>query len=488
MDDAFQILVVDDESALREICQEALADDGYNVDVAGNGREALGKLIGKEYDLVISDLRMPDMNGQELLTAIRQRSLDVDFLVMTGFGTTETAVELMRGGAVDYISKPFDIKQMLLRVHAVLDRRVIRRKQEKLSAVVRMLNLSKGLASQLDHIAVVDEFLCHLSENFHPDSICLLLPDLPDQNPNIVRGNLLRLNEKLNLFVTRLCREIMASGRSHLLDRFTMHDSSFDPSLFPGGFNYSVMALPLDLPQKRIGVIALVRDGSEVLYRAEDLQLLGVFASHTASALENARLYSRLHAMNHEMIRSFSHAVEVKDLYTKGHSERVAAYACRLGRALQLDSGELEKLYVAGILHDIGKIGIPDRILNKPGALGVEEFEIMKRHAFMGREILGQIESMGEVASIVFHHHERMDGQGYPEGLSGDAVPFLSRIISLADSYEAMTSSRSYRRALPMEKVVRILQNGAGSQWDRELTGIWLDIMERERPGFSEAS
>lgn len=157
-------------------------------------------------------------------------------------------------------------------------------------------------------------------------------------------------------------------------------------------------------------------------------------------------------------------------------------------RALQLGSGELEKLYVSGILHDIGKIGIPDRILNKPGALGVEEFEIMKRHAFMGREILGQIESMGEVASIVFHHHERVDGQGYPEGLSGDEVPFLSRIISLADSYEAMTSSRSYRRALPMEKVVRILQNGAGSQWDQELIGIWLDIMERERPGFSEAS
>lgn len=141
--DAFQILVVDDESALREICQEALTDDGYNVDVAGSGREALGKLIGKEYDLVISDLRMPDMNGQELLTAIRQRNLDVDFLVMTGFGTTETAVEFMRDGAVDYISKPFDIKQMLLRVHAVLDRRVIRRKQEKLSAVVRMLNLSR---------------------------------------------------------------------------------------------------------------------------------------------------------------------------------------------------------------------------------------------------------------------------------------------------------------------------------------------------------
>lgn len=114
--DVFQILVVDDESALREICQEALTDDGYNVDVAGSGREALGKLIGKEYDLVISDLRMPDMNGQELLTAIRQRNLDVDFLVMTGFGITETAVEFIRDGAVDYISKPFDIKQMLLQI------------------------------------------------------------------------------------------------------------------------------------------------------------------------------------------------------------------------------------------------------------------------------------------------------------------------------------------------------------------------------------
>ena len=123
--------------------------------------------------------------------------------------------------------------------------------------------------------------------------------------------------------------------------------------------------------------------------------------------------------------------------------------------------------------------------MNKPGALTEGEFAVMKRHSFMGREILGQVGSMREVATLIYSHHERMDGQGYPEGLQGSDVPFLARIIGLVDSYEAMTSSRAYRRAMPLDTVRTILEQGAGSQWDPDLTGTWLGIVERERPGFS---
>ncbi len=488
MSAGFNVLVVDDEPALRDICREALSGAGYRVAVAENGGEALAKLGNAGYDLVISDLRMPEMSGQDLLGHIRRRKLDVDFLVMTGCGTTEDAVEVMKGGAADYLAKPFDIKNMLFRVRSILEQRRLRQEQEKLSGVVRMLNLSKGLGVRLDHAAVVDEFLVHLRENFMPAAVCLLLPDMLEQGASLLQGALLDGDQMLRVFVTRLCETIMARGRSYLLDQFTLKNSSFNTAVFPRGFPYSVMAAPLELPQKRIGVVALVREEDEAPYTTQDLQLLGLFASHTASALQNAYLYSRLKAMNCDVIRSFAQAVEAKDRYTRGHSERVASYACRLGRVLGLTAREIDQLHVAGMLHDIGKIGVPDHILNKPGALTDEEFSIMRQHSFMGREILGQVGSMRDVANLIYHHHERMDGRGYPDGLRGVDVPFLARIIGLVDSYEAMTSSRAYRRALELEQVFMNLEQGAGSQWDRDLTLAWLEIVEQDRFGLSSAA
>jgi len=481
---AFHVLVVDDEPALREICEEALSDVGYSVSLASDGEDALVRLAAQSFDLVISDLRMPALNGQDLLSQIRQRKLDVDFLVMTGYGTTETAVDLMKNGAADYIAKPFDLKHLQLRVRSILEQRKLRKEQEKLSAVVRMLNLSKGLGSQLNHVAVVEEFLSHLRENFSPDAICLLLPEMMGHRPTLVQGRLLEANEVLRLFVTRLCDKILNQGRSYLLDQLTLRKSNFNPAIFPNGFPYSVMAVPLDLPHKRIGSIALVRDESNAIYHEQDLQLLGVFASHTASSLQNSHLYSRLRTMNQDVIRSFAQAVEVKDQYTRGHSERVADYACRLGQSIGLAAKELERLQIAGMLHDIGKIGIPDHILNKPGALTEDEYENMKRHSSMGREILGQVSAMSDVTDIIYHHHERVDGLGYPDGLSGDAVPFLARIICLVDSYEAMTSNRAYRQSLPLDKVMYALDRGAGSQWDKDLTLAWMSIVEKDRPGY----
>jgi putative nucleotidyltransferase with HDIG domain len=486
MTSSFHVLVVDDEPALREICEEALGGAGYRVTLASDGQEALGKLCEQCFDLVISDLRMPSMNGQDLLSQIRLRNIDSDFLVIPGYGTTETAVDLMKNGAADYIAKPFDIKHLLLRVRSVMEQRRLRKEQEKLSAVVRMLNLSKRLGSQLNHLAVVEEFLSHLRENFTPDAICLLMPEMMEARPFRMQGRLLEGNELLRVFVTRLCDKIMRHGRSYLLDQFTLRQSSFNTAFFPQGFPFSIMAVPLDLPHKRVGVIALVRDEKNSLYREQDLQLLGVFASHTASALQNSHLYSRLRTMNEDVIRSFAQAVEAKDFYTRGHSERVAEYACRLARALGVEGKEVERLHIAGMLHDIGKIGIPDYILNKPGALTGEEYEVMKRHSVMGRDILGPVEAMKDVTDLIYHHHERMDGLGYPDGLVGEQIPFLARIICLADSYEAMTSNRSYRQSLPMNKVLYTLERGAGTQWDRDLTMAWMSIVEREKPGYSE--
>jgi FixJ family two-component response regulator len=170
-----EILVVDDEASLRDICQDALEDAGYKVYQAQNGQAALDFLAERNVDLVITDLRMPVLNGLELLKQIKTRDNDSAFLVMTGFGTIETAVESMKMGASDYLPKPFNINHLLLKVEKVLKERQIKAERKKLSNLVRMLNLSSALNSQLDLRSLINEFLFHLEKNFAPGAIGLFL-------------------------------------------------------------------------------------------------------------------------------------------------------------------------------------------------------------------------------------------------------------------------------------------------------------------------
>ena len=439
---------------------------------------------GKNSDiaLVVSDLRMPEMNGMELLQTIRQEKLNVDFLIMTGFGTIETAVESMKMGAADYLPKPFNINHLLVKVEKVLNERRQRAERENLSNLVRVLKLSKDLNTQLEMPSLINEFIFHLERNFNPDSVGLFL----SQEENglqlaSVRGKLLRSDPKILGWVRQICDCTLQSKESKLADPYIINA---DPDLaFLNGqqFNFSIMAAPMFSKQQTIGVVVLIRNIDNDMYSLNDLQLLTVFSSQTAPSIENARLYGKMRDMNMEIIRSYAQAVEAKDIYTRGHSERVAFYAARLGQKLSLSQAELDQLHTAGIVHDIGKIGIPDHILNKPSALSDEEFEVMKKHPAVGKTILSQVGSLQNILGIIYHHHERVDGKGYPEGLSQKQIPFLARLVSIVDSYEAMTSDRAYRKALPQEKVIKILSEGAGSQWDAELMDHWLEVLNSER-------
>ncbi|MFP4522266.1 MAG: HD-GYP domain-containing protein, partial [Fibrobacterota bacterium] len=171
-------------------------------------------------------------------------------------------------------------------------------------------------------------------------------------------------------------------------------------------------------------------------------------------------------------------AVEVKDLYTRGHSENVMAYSVKIANALGLDEQLLETIKYGGLLHDIGKIGIGENILNKPGRLTEEEFEVIKFHPALGANIIQDVPYFRDIVPLVMHHHEFFDGRGYPDGLSGTEIPYGARILSVADAFEAMTSDRPYRKSLDINLAKNILIENKGTQFDPDIVDVFVKIID----------
>ena len=181
-----------------------------------------------------------------------------------------------------------------------------------------------------------------------------------------------------------------------------------------------------------------------------------------------------------ESIQTLRYTVEAKDIYTRGHSDRVSDYAMLLGERLGLSQREVKTLKVGGLFHDIGKIGIPDHILSKEGSLSAEEFAEIKKHPEIGKRILKNATIFNDIIPIVYYHHEKFDGTGYPEGLKGEEIPYLARITTVVDTFDAMTSSRSYRKAIPIEKVIDEIRKNEGTQFDPKITEVFLDILKND--------
>jgi putative two-component system response regulator len=194
--------------------------------------------------------------------------------------------------------------------------------------------------------------------------------------------------------------------------------------------------------------------------------------------LESQRLQENKAEILLKALKALMRALDAKDPYTAGHSHRVAALAMLMARELSLKTEEQYSLQLAALLHDIGKIGMPDSILNKSASLKDYEFDIAKDHPVVGSQIIGEIEELSEVASAVRHHHERFDGSGYPDGLKGEAIPFFARILSIIDTYEALVSNRVYRKATDKDQALAEIQNYAGIQFDPELVKIFVKMMD----------
>ena len=245
----------------------------------------------------------------------------------------------------------------------------------------------------------------------------------------------------------------------------------------------SILAVPLVVRGRVVGVAEVLNKKGDGTFAQEDVDLFEAFARHAAVAVENARLYAELEELFRSSIRAVVFAVEAKDRYTRGHTERVTEYSVMSARELGLSRSDVKKVEIASLLHDVGKIGIPDTILGKPGKLTDEEFEIVKSHPVRGTEIMAPIGAMREIIPGIRHHHERYDGLGYPDKLRGKEIPLLGRIIAVSDVFDALTTDRPYRGAVSVDETLEYLQSNAGYQFDPEVVEAFCTAYERMTEG-----
>ncbi len=240
----------------------------------------------------------------------------------------------------------------------------------------------------------------------------------------------------------------------------------------------SFLLVPVMARGRAVGLLNLVVFAEEGSFTQRDLSLLAILANQAGIALENARLYDKIRRDYFDVIHSLAGAVDARDHFTRQHSNRVSAYGTTIAQCMQLDAEMIESIQYGALLHDVGKIGISDAILNKPSRLTEEEFEIMKTHCVQGAGILKGVESLIPLVPLVLYHHERFDGKGYPEGLAGKQIPLGARVINLADSFETITSDRIYHKARSMEEGLAEIERCSGTQFDPEIVEAFKSCFE----------
>jgi len=472
--------VVDDEKFIRDILADFLSLEGYTVRTAQDGSAAITELHNEPYDLVITDLKMPKLGGLDLLKEITSSYPDTCTVIMTGFGTVETAIDAMKQGAYDYILKPFKAEQIVHICQRGIEKRRLAAENLRLREAVSLYKVTEAIAASLSLEEVISTASDSVLAEVHADIVFTWLENEGKtgmfQRARNVAPYIEQETGGIQLEPTSV-QERLRSG-APLLEHGSRAARFFES--IPEPPVESFLAVPLKVRESLIGWIAAASITHSKRFDEGQRKLLSIIASRAAASIENARLYQDLQATFQQTIQSLARTIDKMDRYTAGHSERVARYAVMLARALKLDEVDVDIVRHSALMHDIGKIGCVLN-LNKPGRLTPDEYEVFKKHPVYGRDILDPIKFLQSVVPGVYSHHEYWNGRGYPEGLKGPAIPLVARIISIADTYDAMTSDRAYRRALPHEVTIIEIERCSGSQFDPDLAHTFITNIEAVR-------
>lgn len=463
-----RILVVDDEDMIRDLCYHILTAEGYQVTTVPNAAAALEELGRAAADLMITDIKMPGMDGLELFERVKAQNQDVVTIFITGHGTLDTAIESLMRGVDGFVLKPFTQEELLGAVDRAISRSRLKNENIRLKALIPLFEISKLLVTEIDLAHLFRIITEVLVQEFTVDRVSLMLIDEPSQTLVIRASH--GISSEVALKTRRKVGEgvagLVLKYRKPLIISAGKHP---DPEVM-AAINYdnmpaSSMSIPLIGKSKLFGVLNVSKiSGSP--FSTSDLQVMLILSSQVVTAMENAGLYENLRENYFRTVQALVAAVEAKDPYTRWHSTNVAKYAAAIARDLGMSPSLLEEIHIAAILHDVGKIGISELIISKPERLSREEFDIMKDHPAHGIRILDPIGFSPAIIDAIYQHHERFDGKGYPRGLAGEEITLAARILNVADTIDAMVSERPYRGTISIQEVLIELQRESGRQFD----------------------
>ena len=518
---AARLLVVDDEAEIRDLLEESLCEEGFRVDTAPDVPDALEKLRATDFDLIITDILMPGGSGLDMLREVRKIRPHIATVVMTGHADTDKAIQALREKVDDFVQKPFTLEQLFHSVRVGLASKGVSKVQSQTIQALhrRSTELARERASLATQIREATDQVGHFKQELLRNSESLstvsdlskvvtsvldldkalnLCLALLNQRLQVNRSSIMlydHLSDSLEVVATRgmeadLIGQRQATGegvagfvartRQPILVRDIREDGRFDTSRAAAYETGSFMSAPLVFQDELLGIINTNDHRSGEPFDEADLEMLNTIARQLATAIANARLYDNLKENSIRMVEALANTLEAKDVYTCGHSERVTEYAIRLGGALGLPKDQIDTLRFGGLLHDIGKIGVPEEILRKPGRLTDEELVIVQQHPVIGERIIGALDFLSDVRTVVRHHHERHDGKGYPDKLSSAQLTVLPKVLGIADAFDAMTSERPYRSAMSIDDALAELRRGAGSQFDPTMVNTFLQLFVDE--------
>ncbi len=504
------ILFVDDEETILEIASEHFQNLGYQVLTAKNGREAVKTFEDANHiiDCCFTDINMPEMDGLELAEYLRNYDNTIPVVIMTGYPSLDNTLQTLKNGVVDFLVKPVNLEQMTLCLQRVLRERELFIKNillnKELESKRRLEELNRELVLKVEELRVLNRIMTELmSLNtgsevlYHIAGMATLITpasrsifyavsdsfNTPFELTSAVRNN----NENLENQLPEGERqyEIFDSALSDLIKEIAIDETPLlmVENTTPGLSDKicSLMGIPLKIREKVFGVLIAVTTNKSQPFTEKDLYYMSFMIQQAAYLVENLALYENIYENLFSTLSALVKTVEARDAYTKEHSSRVKDSAIIIAKAYGCSKEEVDVLDFAGRLHDIGKIGIRDDILLKPGRLTNTEYEKIKQHPLIGESIIGQLGLWDREKKIVRHHHECFDGNGYPDGLQGAEIPLLARILSVSDAYDAMVSDRAYRKEMPRSEVLEVIRSARGIQFDPRIVDLFLSLQAEGR-------
>ncbi|MBK7143096.1 MAG: response regulator [bacterium] len=475
-----RLLIVDDEQYICDIIQETLLEENYEVSTFASPQEALVHLRNNPVDLVLTDLMMTDISGIDILQAAKTYQNDAVVILMTAHPTLQTAVAVLKQGAYDFLVKPFKLEILKATIKRGLAHQRVVRDNLRLKGQVDFLKAASAISIGVD----IDKYL-HMvlsSARTELSASAAAVIEIDPHSNEVLRRLSIADEPELNLLVLDESRLSGFAGHRVCEPRIVS-----EPVIRDGApMTQTTISSPIYIRRKLHGVVNLVLFDRFYRISPGQMDVLTILTNSAGSAISNNLLYHNLQTSYLQAIRALANAIEARDNYTAGHTDRVIKLAEKVARFMGWSDTRINHLIVGCTLHDIGKIGVPDSILNKPDRLTDEEREKMLNHPNVGLRIVRDIELFKPSLPYIAAHHERFDGKGYPNGLAGEAIPIEGRLLAVVDTFDAILSDRPYRKGATLEIALRELVINKGKQFDPKLVDIFFDVLRAGLINFRE--